>query len=223
MSNAIGIILSHAVAVAISPLPVVAVILILLMPKARTNSVAFLAGWLLALVAIGVAVLLSGGLGSGESGEAPLSGVVKLFFGLLLLLLAVRLWRTRSGKGEEPEMPRWMVAIDRIGPIKSVGMAALLAGLDPKNLALTLATATTIATLGISPVKQVFGLTVFVVLGSITVAAPVIFYHLMGRGAERGLNRIKDWLVVNNRTVMMVLLIIFGVKLFGEGIGFLFG
>jgi len=72
-------------------------------------------------------------------------------------------------------MPRWMAAIDRFGPAKSFGMAALLSGINPKNLALTLTTVSTIAAAGISAGRQMVGLAVFVVLGSITVAAPIIF------------------------------------------------
>jgi threonine/homoserine/homoserine lactone efflux protein len=222
MSNVIGTILSHAVAVAIDPLPVVAVILMLSKPKATTNSVAFLGGWLLGLLVVSGAVLLLGGLGSvktGGSGESPISGIIKLFFGLLLLLLALWRWRTRLVKEEEPEIPSWMAAIDRFGPAKAVGMAALLSSINPKNLALTLTTASAIAAAGISAGRQMVGLAVFVVLGSITVTAPIIFYHLMRHRAEYDLNRIKNWLIAHNNTIITVLLVVFGAKLFGEGIG----
>jgi hypothetical protein len=226
MSDVIGTILSNAVAVAISPLPIVAVILILFTPEARTNSLAFLAGWLLGLIVVGGAVLLSGGFGSegsGGSGGSTLSGIIQLVFGLLLLVFAVRLWRTRPGEDEEPKPPRWMAGVDQFGPVKSIGLAALLSGINPKNLALTLSAASTIAAAGVSTGSQVFGLVLFVALGSITVAAPVIFYQLRGQRAERGLNRMKDWLIANNSTVMMVLLVVFGAKLLGEGVGILFG
>ena len=222
MSNVIGTILSHAVAVAIDPLPIVAVILILSTPKGTTNSVAFLGGWLLGLLVVSGAVLLLGGCGivkTGGSGDSPIAGITKLFFGLLLLLLALWRWRTRLGKEEEAEIPRWMVAIGRFGPAASVGMAALLSGINPKNLALTLTTVSTIAAAGISAGGQMVGLAVFVVLGSITVTAPMIFYHLMRHRAEYDLNRIKNWLISNNNTIITVLLIVFGAKLLGEGIG----
>jgi hypothetical protein len=225
MSDVIGTILSNAVAVAISPLPIFAVILILFTPEARSNSLAFLAGWLLGLIVVGGAVLLSGGFGSegsGGSGGSTLSGIIQLVFGLLLVF-AVRLWRTRPGEDEEPKTPRWMAGVDQFGPVKSIGLAALLSGINPKNLALTLSAAPTIGATGVSTGSQVFGLVLFVALGSITVAAPVIFYQLRGQRAERGLNRMKDWLIANNSTVMMVLLVVFGAKLLGEGVGILFG
>jgi threonine/homoserine/homoserine lactone efflux protein len=174
------------------------------------------------LLVVSGAVLLLGGLGSvktGGSDESTIAGIIKLFFGLLLLLLALWRWRTRLGKEEKPEMPRWMAAIDRFGPVKSVGMAALLSGINPKNLALTLTTVSTIATAGISAGKQMVGLAVYVFLGSITVTAPIIFYHLERHRAEYDLNRVKNWLIANNDTIITVLLIVFGAKLLGEGIG----
>ena len=226
MSNVVGTILSHAVAVAIDPLPIVAVILMLSSPKATTNSVAFLGGWLLGLLVVSGAVLLLGGFGTvktGGSGDSTIAGIIKLFLGLLLLLLALWRWRTQLGKEEELEMPRWMAAIDRFGPVKSVGMAALLSGINPKNLALTLSTASTITAAEISAGRQMVGLAVFVVLGSITVTAPMIFYNLMRHRAEYDLNRIKNWLIANNNTIITVLLIVFGAKLLGEGIGIFIG
>ena len=127
-----------------------------------------------------------------------------VMLGLLLLVLAVRRWQTRPGKDEEPEMPCWMAAIDRFGPVKSIGMAAFLSGLNPKNLALTIGTASTIAAAGVGTGREVLGLTIFIVLGSITIAAPVIFYQLMGQSAECGLNRLKNWLVPNNLQVLQL-------------------
>ena len=226
MSNVVGTILSHAVAVAIDPLPIVAVILMLSTPKATTNSVTFLGGWLLGLLVVSGAVLLLGGFGTvktGGSGDSTIAGIIKLFLGLLLLLLALWRWRTWLGKEEEAKMPRWMVAIGRFGPVKSVGMAALRSGINSKNLALTLTTVSTIVAAGISTGSQMVWLAVFVVLGSITVTAPIIFYHLMRHRAEYDLNRIKNWLIANNDTIVTVLLIVFGAKLLGEGIGIFIG
>ena len=62
-------------------------------------------------------------------------------------------------------------------------------------------------------------LLVFVVLASITVVLPVIYYLAAGASAERTLNSMKGWLAANNATVMFVILLIFGVKLIGDGFG----
>ncbi len=218
MGNVIGEVLPVAVAVAVSPVPVIAVILMLFTPKARTNSVAFLLGWLLGLTVVGSIVLIAGDVASDDSGESTVSGVVKLVFGLLFLVLAVRSWRSRPKAGEDPEMPGWMAAIENFGAGKSAGIAALLSGLNPKNLALTVAGAATIAAAGLTTGEEIGAFAVFVAIGSVTVAAPVLVYLIMGERAQGGLNSLKEWLVANNNTVMAVLLVVLGAKLLGDAI-----
>ncbi len=221
MGSVIGEVLPVAVAVAVSPVPVIAVILMLFTPEARTNSVAFLLGWLLGLIVVGSIVLIAGDVASDDSGESTVSGVVKLVFGLLFLVLAVRSWRSRPKAGEDPEMPGWMAAIDGFGAGKSAGIAALLSGLNPKNLALTAAAAATIAAAGLTTGEQIGAFAVFVAIGSVTVAAPVLVYLIMGDRVEGGLNNLKEWLLANNNTVMAVLLVVLGAKLLGDAISIL--
>ncbi|MCH7576649.1 MAG: GAP family protein [Chloroflexi bacterium] len=221
MGSVIGEVLPVAVAVAVSPVPVIAVILMLFTPEARTNSVAFLLGWLLGLIVVGSIVLIAGDVASDDSGESTVSGVVKLVFGLLFLVLAVRSWRSRPKAGEDPEMPGWMAAIDGFGAVKSAGIAALLSGLNPKNLALTVAAAATIAAAGLTTGEEIGAFAIFVTIASITVAAPVLVYLIMGDRVQGGLNSLKEWLIANNNTVMAVLLVVLGAKLLGDGISIL--
>ena len=61
MGQAIGDLLPSAVGVALSPIPIIAVILILATPKARSNGPAFALGWVLGLIVVSVIVLLVAG------------------------------------------------------------------------------------------------------------------------------------------------------------------
>jgi Sap, sulfolipid-1-addressing protein len=56
VSEAIGQVLSFAVGVAISPLPIVAVVLMLATPRGRANGPAFLLGWIVGLAVAGTVV-----------------------------------------------------------------------------------------------------------------------------------------------------------------------
>ena len=60
MTEAIGQILGDAVGVAISPVPIIALILMLFSAAAGRNSLAFLAGWLIGLSAVGIVALALG-------------------------------------------------------------------------------------------------------------------------------------------------------------------
>jgi Sap, sulfolipid-1-addressing protein len=221
VGNAIGNILPLALGVAISPIPIIAVILMLLSPKAHTNGPAFLVGWVAGLAAVSVAVsALSGraGLGSGGGGSV-VGSLIKILLGLLLVGLAVREFRNRPRPGQQPQLPGWMRAIDTITGVKALGIALLLSALNPKNLSLTVAAAVSVAQEGLSAAGAASVLALFVVLASLGIAVPVALYFLGGVSAARALDDLRTWLNTNNATVMAVLLLVIGVVLFSKGLG----
>ena len=221
MGPAIGDILPLAIGVAISPVPIIAVILMLFGPNARITGPAFALGWVLALVGVGVIVLTVADTSDVSSEQGPSDAVfaIKLLVGLLFVILAVRQWRGRPHEGEEPELPGWMNAIDEFTPLRAFGLAALLAGVNPKNLGLTLAAGSTIAQAGLADAEPWIALAVFVALASLTVLLPVAYYIAAGESAKRTLASMKSWLTTNNATVMSVLFLVLGVLLIGDGFG----
>jgi Sap, sulfolipid-1-addressing protein len=225
MGNALGDILPMAIGVAISPVPIIAVILMLFTQRARSNGVAFLLGWVLALAVVGSIILILANLGKISSGgtASTLGFVLKLLLGLLFLFMAVRQWRGRPKEGEEPHMPNWMASIDQFTPGKAFGFAAVLAGVNPKNLGLTLAAALSIAEANVSDAESWIMLAVFVIIASLTVAVPVLYYLFAGQSAEKTLTIWKNWLAANNATVMCILLLVLGMLLVGQGLGGLIG
>ena len=113
MGAAIGDILGLAAGVAVSPLPIVAMILMLATPRGRANGSLFGVGWLAGLSVLGaVVLLLAGPAGASEEGDpAAWTGWLKLLLGVLALLLAVRQWRSRPAPGAPAEMPKWMAGL----------------------------------------------------------------------------------------------------------------
>jgi hypothetical protein len=72
MGEAIGQILSLGVGVALSPVPIIAVVLMLGTPRARVNGPAFLLGWMAGLAIVGTVVLLvSSGARRARRGSPP--------------------------------------------------------------------------------------------------------------------------------------------------------
>ena len=116
-------------------------------------------------------------------------------------------------------MPKWMQAIDTFSPGKALGAGVLLSGVNPKNLALTLAAATAIAQTGISGGDQAIALAVFVLLGSLTILAPVAISFAMGARSAEILDGLKSWMAAHNAAIMTVLLLVLGAKLIGDAIG----
>jgi threonine/homoserine/homoserine lactone efflux protein len=220
MGEALGQALPLAVGVAVSPLPIVGVVLMLGTPRARSNGLAFITGWVVGLALVGTIVLLvsSGGDASEEGQPADWVNVLKLVLGAGLLLIAVKQWRGRPAAGEEAEMPKWMRAIDSFTPAKSAGFGVALSAANPKNLLLVVAAGAAIAQTGVSAGDQAVAMAVFVLIGSLGTGAPVALYFALGERSKHVLDELKAWMSQNNTAIMAVLTLIIGAKLIGDGI-----
>lgn len=221
MTAVIGDILPLAVGVAISPIPIIAAILMLLSPKAKGTSVGFLVGWVLGIiVAVTVFSLLSSIIPEQDpDASKPVSGVIKLVLGGLLLLLAARQWRSRPKAGEEPALPKWMAAIDEMNAGRGLLLGFVLSAVNPKNLLLGAAAGVSIGTGGLTVGEATIVIAVFTLIAASSVAIPVIAYLVASARMAGPLEALRGWLVHNNATVMAVLLLVIGVAVIGKGLG----
>jgi threonine/homoserine/homoserine lactone efflux protein len=221
MGAVIGDLLPLAVGVAISPIPIIAVILMLLAPKAGGTSTGFLVGWLVGIAgATTVFLLLAGILDLGSSSEpSAASSWIKLALGALLLVLAAGQWRSRPKPGEEPAMPKWMTAIDGFTAGKAIGLGVLLSAVNPKNLLMCVAAGTTIAAGDLGVGEVVGSVVIFTVLAASTVAVPVVGYAVGRKRMAGPLESLRSWLTAHSAAVMGTLLLVIGVVLIGKGLG----
>jgi hypothetical protein len=220
MGQGISEVLTWAVGVAISPIPIIAVILMLFSARAKVNGPAFLVGWVLSLGAVSTVVYVlahDGNVATNTTADDTVSWI-KIALGALLVLLALRNWRARPKSGEAAPMPKWMAGIDGMSPGKAFGLAVLLAAANPKNLLLTLGSATGLAQLDLSTSEAIVSTAVFVVLASASIAVPVAYAVFGGDKAAHTLDSAKAWLTEHNAAVMAVLFLIFGVDLIAKGL-----
>jgi hypothetical protein len=225
MGQAIGSSLPLAVGVALSPVPIIAVVLMLTSRRARSNGPAFVIGWLIGLAVVGAIVLsVAGPAGASKSGS-PATWVswVKIVLGAALLLVAVRQFRGRPKDGDEAALPKWMASIETMKPLTVLGLAALLGGVNPKNLLLAVSAGASIAQTGISGAGQAIAYAVFALIGTIGVGTPVVIYFALGERSEKMLATLKDWMGRHNAVIMSVLCLVIGAKLIGDAIGGLAG
>ncbi|MGN6241070.1 MAG: GAP family protein [Cellulosimicrobium cellulans] len=220
MGAAIGQSLPVAVGVLISPLPIVAVVLMLVSGRAKANAFSFLVGWFVAVGAVTLLVATLAGAATPDDEGPPLwAAILKIVLGVLLLLLAVKQWRGRPRAGVEPPAPKWMSAIDAFTPVKAAGLAVLLGAVNPKNLLLVVSGGAAIASAAPADTNaQVVASVVFALVASLGVATPVFIYLFMGSRAATMLDELKAWMIHNNAVIMAVLLLVLGAKMLGDGI-----
>lgn len=221
LSDVIGDLLPSAFAVALSPIPVIAIVLVLGAPGARTAGPAFALGWICGLLVVSIIVVVVLGAGSDPDSDDPGISWLKVGIGILFLVMAAGQWKKRPKEGKEPEQPSWMATIDSATPSKAAVLGAALSGANPKNLALTLAASASIAEAGLDQADEVIAIAVFVALGSATVAGAVLFYLVDAKRAARPLDAIKRFMADNNAVIMTVVLLLLGAKLLGDGLAVL--
>jgi threonine/homoserine/homoserine lactone efflux protein len=220
LTQAIGELLPSAVGVALSPLPIVAVILMLGTDRARSNGPAFALGWIAGLVIVSVIVLLiAGDADDPDSTTSTSINWLLVSLGVVFLAMAAREWRSRPKHDEQPELPTWLAAVDAFTPAKSFGLGVGLSAINPKNLALTAAATASIAQAGLSGGETVAAVAVFVVIASATVAGPVVLYLFATDRAAGPLASLQEFMSRHNTVIMIVVLLILGAKLLGQGLG----
>ena len=92
MIEAIGGSLPLSVGVALSLLPVAAVIMILMTAQARTNAPAFLLGWVLGILTVGFVVFLVPGIETARGEPTTLSGLLRIILGITPLYKSYYCW-----------------------------------------------------------------------------------------------------------------------------------
>jgi threonine/homoserine/homoserine lactone efflux protein len=204
-----------AVAIAASPFPVIPAILLLFTARPRATSLAFLGGWLGGIAAAtGVLVLLSDVVGSGGESPTWLSWV-RILAGAVLLAYGVKEWVARHASDD---LPGWMQSVQDATPARAVRLALLLSVANPKIVLLAAAAGLDIGTADLTPAGTVATTVAFTLLASVSVAAPVLAFALVGARVLPPLEKARDWLVRNNAAVMAVVVSVIGLVLLKNGV-----
>ncbi|MBP0458671.1 GAP family protein [Streptomyces montanisoli] len=221
MGDAIGQILTSAVGIGISPVPLIAVVLMLATPRGRTNGPAFALAWFAALsIVVTVVLVATPGRSASAGRDTPAAWVlwVKLGLGILFLAMAVLEWRGRPRQGGAADEPGWMKAIDTFHAGRAAGLAALLAVANPKNLALAVGGALSISGSGTTAGGRAAAAAVMVVLGSLCTLVPLTVYFLGGDRSTRVLGGWKTWMSAHSTAIVMTGLVVLGAKYVGDAV-----
>ena len=220
MGTAIGEILPLAVALAVGPLPVIAIMLILVSDNAAAKGIGFVVGRIVGLAVIVVVGLVvfrlidDPSLGH-QSHPRPAISVARIVIGMLLILLAYRNWRQRN----EPSKPSALTRrVDGLTATSSVGLGLMVSVIDPASLSLGFLCGVDIGAARPSVPTAVVVVVAFVIVSTLTVTVPLAGYLAGGEPVRTRLAGLKTWLQTNEKAVMMVIFLMVGALLIGRGI-----
>jgi hypothetical protein len=223
--GALADILPFTAGLLVSPLPVVAVIILMVSQGGLGKATVFVCSWLLASFGflIALVALFNALSADGEEGPPSWAPAVALAIGIVLLLIAaVSLYQIlRPGRKQQRRAdkgPGWLQAMDRMKPRGVILLAAALVIANPVNASMLLAAALGLHEDRLSVGEAILPAIIFVVIGSLTVLLP----YLVALGAKEKaapfLQRLRVWLVRYNSLMTFWVTFVFGVIFVVKGL-----
>ncbi|NHP12031.1 GAP family protein [Rhodococcus sp. IC4_135] len=227
MLAAIGLSLPIALGLLFVSMPMAVIVLVMITAGAHREAASFLLGWVLGISAVVAVTIVIADYSFAESESESASGsaqssvwssVIRIVLGLVLFGLAFKQWRARPRDGSDPTVPKWMKSIDGLTPRKAFGLAFLSAAVNPKNAALAVSGAATIAVATNVVAQQIVAAVIFTIIASVGIASPILVKVFSGKRADDILVSAKAWMTANNAVMMAVILAILGATVLGEGL-----
>jgi len=220
-----GQLLPLALTIALSPLPLAALLLMLLAPGGFRAAAGFSIGWFMGvLLSATLLALLSSLLPHDRgAGSSLLQVVVPLLLGSALIVLGIVQWHDRPSRGADVPLPRWLSALDRLTPGRATIIGVGYAAFRPKNLVMAAAAGVVILGAHADPTEIVISVAVFTALASITMLGPVFAYAFGGQAVRGRLERLREWLVRNMPLITVVTVLVLGAFLVLAGLAAWFG
>ncbi len=209
-----------ALGVAISPVPIIAVIMMVLASRARAPSGGFVLGWGAGIaLTCSLCVLLSRVIEDRDlSAWSTAQSFALLVLGFLFLRLAVSTFRRSLRAGPVPPLPSWLATVDRLDVGRAAGLGLLLAALNPKNLVIFPVAGSVIATQHLSSAQQATAVSVFTCVAASTVALPVLAYTVAQPRVAGPLDGIRAWLIRHTSVVIVALASVIAAVLVTRGL-----
>ena len=214
MGTALAQLLPVALGFALSPIPLVEMVLILFSRRALANGIVFLACIIVPVFLIPFA----GATGqdtaaTNTSQRSTTQGIVLLIVAAVLLGIAWLNFRARHSQS----VPKIFGKIQGMGPWAVVLLSAGVTIANPKNLVVLLGAGSIAGKQGLSAGQLALTLAVFTLIATAPFLVMVGYLALGGTGAAQNLERWRRWLLRNNHLIMAVVLAILGLVLAAQG------
>lgn len=222
MSGVISALIPLGAAVAVSPVPLLALVVVLLTAPSRGAGVGFFLGWTLGVT--GAALLastLSLRLPAPDNGASGSAAVAQIAVGVVLLLAAAGLgWSARSetGAAKLSGVARAVAAIGALTFVRAVPVG-LSFSLNPKALAVAGAAGVQLASAPAQLAETLAAAAVYVVVAVSPVGILVIIDLYAGPRFAARLETARSWLLQHSRLLTATVIAALGLLLLARGTG----
>ena len=210
MGSLIPRLIMIGLAASVSPVAAMILITVLSRKNAKRNSLLWLLGFSLTLLALGFAgvYLLRAG---GSGGTSKIDGYVDIALGALCLF-AIPFDLLRGKKGGSPKVNSDMSARGAF----TLGCISMV--VNPSTLIIFIAGLHAISAAVLNAYEDVISLCVLTLFTLTTVLVPIAIYFVFPSKSENALNSFQGWLMRHRKIIGAAILLIFGVYLLVKGL-----
>lgn len=208
-----------AMGIALSPGPVLAIIMLLMTKRAKISGPIFLLGMFLGIQIVGSIIIFVPGVIADHGGMSDATGTVKIIAGVVLLLLIIPIWIKKKKEGNVHRIPKIFNKLDEFGALKVFLIGLVFSAFSVKNAALSASGAAHIHTTSlVDYLETLLGVFVFAIMATITVIVPIVIYFLAPKKTEVLLRTWRDWLIKYHWDIVMAMMLIAGGLLISIGL-----
>ncbi|HZQ45441.1 MAG TPA: GAP family protein [Verrucomicrobiae bacterium] len=209
---------------AVAPVWIMLVLLLLRNRGGLSKAIAFVSGQILVRLAQGIVFRGMSGSSTGTQMEERMAIVVDTLFlvgGVLLWITALKKWCKEEDPDEPP--PKWMAMLNSISTPKAFGLSILLMTVAAKQWIFTFSALGLIREAELPGLDSAIAFLVFILGAQSLVLIPIGVYVVAPKHAPRLLEATIQWLERNNRTIAIVVSMVFGTYFIFKGIAGLRG
>lgn len=157
----------------------------------------------------------------GSSGQSLVASTLLLVLGIFLLITAYKKWRGEDDPDDPP--PQWLTMMDSASPLKAFGIGFGLPLIGAKLWVFTLGALATIADAQLGQPGSTVAYLLFILLAQSLLLLPILIRILLPARSKSVLDAVSAWLTKNNRPIVIVVSLIFGLLFFYSGLTGLIG
>lgn len=187
--------------------PTALLVVLVVLRSGRNRGAALVAGWITALliVAAGAGFVARLGFGPRRGGPRRVTLVIELVIGIGLVSWATWYHLRNRGRAHSMEVPRSLARLTSIGVVPAFFTGLFVATYPPAIVA-----GTTLLRSHASTAVRLAGLVIFVVVGTLMVAAPVVGSYVSPAWAARRSDVVFDWTLRHRHLLLTTILITVG-------------
>ncbi len=191
----------------VTPAAIAGCVLLLQSRRPIANATAFGAAFLIVYTQVGVTALL-GGASDPSATSMTVTHWAGLVVGLAFLAAGARIALHRPPAGAPA--PKFLTELESASPRQAFTAGLVLAIVNP-NLFIMMSGMSIIASADTTIASALGGTLLLLVAATLDFLIPISLYVAFGERAKSGLESVKKWMLGNNRTISIAVLLAFGV------------